>query len=77
MAQPIVELQSLAEVFFGPWTRHVAIGCHALDRQRSLRIPDMFAAIFTLGILGFITKCAFLKIEQHFLRWRSAGVETS
>jgi ABC-type nitrate/sulfonate/bicarbonate transport system permease component len=52
------------------------IGYYILDMQRSFRIPDMFAGIFTLGILGFIINFAFLKIEQHFLRWRGTSVET-
>lgn len=52
------------------------IGYYILDMQRSFRIPDMFAGIFTLGILGFIINFAFLKVEQHFLRWRGTNVET-
>jgi ABC-type nitrate/sulfonate/bicarbonate transport system permease component len=49
----------------------LGIGMH-----RSFRIPDMFAGIFTLGLVGFIINFAFLKIEQHFLRWHGASVET-
>ena len=52
------------------------IGYYILDMQRSFRIPDMFAGIFTLGLVGFIINFAFLKIEQHFLRWRGTSVET-
>jgi ABC-type nitrate/sulfonate/bicarbonate transport system permease component len=44
--------------------------------QRSVRIPDMFAGIFTLGGVGFIIDFAILKIERHFVRWRGARVET-
>ena len=44
--------------------------------QRSFRIPDMCAGIFTLGFVGFIIDLAFLKIEQHVLRWRGARAET-
>lgn len=44
--------------------------------QRSVRIPDMFAGIFTLGVVGFIIDLAFLKIERHFVRWRGTRVET-
>jgi len=52
------------------------IGYYILDMQRSFRIPDMFAGIFTLGLVGFIINFAFLKLEQHFLRWRGTSIET-
>lgn len=52
------------------------IGYYILDMQRSFRVPEMFAGIFTLGLLGFMINFAFLKIEQHFLRWRGTSVET-
>jgi ABC-type nitrate/sulfonate/bicarbonate transport system permease component len=52
------------------------IGYFILDMQRVFRVPEMFAGIFTLGLLGFFVNFAFLKVEQHFLRWRSTSVET-
>ena len=52
------------------------IGYFILDMQRIFRVPDMFAGIFTLGLLGFLINFVFLKIEQHFLRWRGTSVET-
>jgi ABC-type nitrate/sulfonate/bicarbonate transport system permease component len=52
------------------------IGYYILDMQRSFRVPEMFAGIFTLGLLGFIINFVFLKVEQHFLRWRGTSVET-
>ena len=52
------------------------IGYYILDMQRTFRVPEMFAGIFTLGLLGFMINFAFLKIEQHFLRWRGTSVET-
>jgi ABC-type nitrate/sulfonate/bicarbonate transport system permease component len=52
------------------------IGYYILDMQRSFRVPEMFAGIVTLGLLGFMINFAFLKIEQHFLRWRGTSVET-
>lgn len=51
------------------------IGYYILDMQRSFRVPEMFAGIFTLGLLGFIINFVFLKIEQHVLRWRGTSVE--
>jgi len=39
-------------------------------------VPEMFAGIFTLGVLGFAINFVFLKVEGHFLRWRGTSVET-
>jgi ABC-type nitrate/sulfonate/bicarbonate transport system permease component len=52
------------------------IGYFILDMQRVFRVPEMFAGIFTLGVLGFAINFAFLKVEGHFLRWRGTSVET-
>jgi ABC-type nitrate/sulfonate/bicarbonate transport system permease component len=52
------------------------IGYFILDMQRVFRVPEMFAGIFTLGLLGFFVNFAFLKVEQHVLRWRGTSVET-
>jgi ABC-type nitrate/sulfonate/bicarbonate transport system permease component len=52
------------------------IGYFILDMQRIFRVPDMFAGILTLGLLGVFIIFAFLKFEQRFLRWRGTSVET-
>jgi ABC-type nitrate/sulfonate/bicarbonate transport system permease component len=52
------------------------IGYYILDMQRSFRVPEMFAGIFTLGLTGFMINYAFLKVEQRMLRWRGTSVET-
>lgn len=49
------------------------IGYFILDRQRVFHVPEMFAGIVTLGILGYVINFAFLRIEHHFLRWRETG----
>jgi NitT/TauT family transport system permease protein/sulfonate transport system permease protein len=46
------------------------IGYYIIDRQRVFRVPEMFAGIFTLGLLGYVINFVFLRIERHFLRWR-------
>jgi ABC-type nitrate/sulfonate/bicarbonate transport system permease component len=51
------------------------IGYFILDMQRIFRVPEMFAGIFVLGLLGFSINYAFLKIEAHFLRWRGTSLE--
>jgi ABC-type nitrate/sulfonate/bicarbonate transport system permease component len=52
------------------------IGYFILDMQRVFRVPEMFAGIFTLGILGFMINFIFLKVEGRLLHWRGTGVET-
>jgi ABC-type nitrate/sulfonate/bicarbonate transport system permease component len=52
------------------------IGYFILDMQRVFRVPEMFAGIFTLGLLGFAINFMFLKVESHLLRWRGTSVET-
>ena len=52
------------------------IGYFILDAQRVFRIPDMYAGILTLGLLGYCINFIFLRMEQHFLRWRGTSVET-
>jgi ABC-type nitrate/sulfonate/bicarbonate transport system permease component len=51
------------------------IGYFILDMQRIFRVPEMFAGIFTLGVLGFAINFVFLKLEGHLLRWRGTSVE--
>jgi ABC-type nitrate/sulfonate/bicarbonate transport system permease component len=49
------------------------IGYFILNNQRIFRVPEMFAGIFTLGLLGFLVNLAFLQAEAHLLRWRTTG----
>jgi ABC-type nitrate/sulfonate/bicarbonate transport system permease component len=51
------------------------IGYFILDMQRIFRVPEMFAGIFTLGVLGFAINYLFLKLESYLLRWRGTSVE--
>jgi ABC-type nitrate/sulfonate/bicarbonate transport system permease component len=51
------------------------IGYYILDMQRIFRVPEMFAGIFTLGVLGFGINFLFLKAEGYLLRWRGTSVE--
>jgi ABC-type nitrate/sulfonate/bicarbonate transport system permease component len=51
------------------------IGYYILDMQRTFRVPQMFAGIFTLGVLGYLFNFCFLKIEGYLLRWRGTSVE--
>jgi ABC-type nitrate/sulfonate/bicarbonate transport system permease component len=51
------------------------IGYFILDMQRVFRVPEMFAGIFTLGVVGYLINFAFLRIERRFLCWRSTSNE--
>jgi ABC-type nitrate/sulfonate/bicarbonate transport system permease component len=57
-------------------TGNSGIGYFILDMQRVFRVPEMFAGIFTLGLLGFLLNYAFLRLEHRVLRWRGTSVET-
>jgi ABC-type nitrate/sulfonate/bicarbonate transport system permease component len=49
------------------------IGYLILNMQRIFRVPEMFAGIFTLGLLGYLLNLVFLQIERYLLRWRISG----
>jgi ABC-type nitrate/sulfonate/bicarbonate transport system permease component len=51
------------------------IGYFILDMQRVFRVPEMFAGILTLGMLGFAFNFIFLKAEGYLLRWRGTSNE--
>jgi ABC-type nitrate/sulfonate/bicarbonate transport system permease component len=51
------------------------IGYFILDMQRVFRVPEMFAGIFTLGLLGYFINFIFIKVEGNFLRWRETPNE--
>ncbi|WP_227938290.1 ABC transporter permease [Alkalihalobacillus deserti] len=50
------------------------IGYYILDMQRIFRVAEMFAGIFTLGVLGYAINYLFLLLEKYLLRWRSNEV---
>lgn len=57
-------------------TGNSGIGYYILDMQRVFRVPEMFAGIFTLGLLGYFINFLFLRVEGHYLRWRGVSNET-
>jgi ABC-type nitrate/sulfonate/bicarbonate transport system permease component len=46
------------------------IGYFILDNQRTFRVPEMFAGIFTLGVVGYGANWIFLLVETRILHWR-------
>jgi ABC-type nitrate/sulfonate/bicarbonate transport system permease component len=45
------------------------IGFRILSAQRSFAVPDMWAGIVLLGILGYLLNLAFRGFEYYLLRW--------
>jgi ABC-type nitrate/sulfonate/bicarbonate transport system permease component len=46
------------------------IGYMILDSQRTFQVAQVFAGIFTLGVIGYSLNTGFLRLEQRLLRWR-------
>lgn len=49
------------------------IGYFILNMQNIFHISEMYAGIFTLGVVGFLINFLFLKAEAYFLRWRGTS----
>ena len=47
----------------------------APNRQRTFRVPEVFAGILTLGLLGYSLNLLFLQLERYLLRWRPSQVQ--
>jgi NitT/TauT family transport system permease protein/sulfonate transport system permease protein len=45
------------------------LGFCIIDWERSFRFTEMYAGIFTLGILGYLINFLFMKIESKVMRW--------
>ena len=51
------------------------IGYAILQAQRNFSIPEMWAGMLLLGVLGYLLNIAFRGVEHRVLRWhRAAGV---
>lgn len=47
------------------------LGYFTLLAQRTFKIPDMYAGIFTLALLGYLLNRLFLVIEARVIRWHN------
>jgi ABC-type nitrate/sulfonate/bicarbonate transport system permease component len=45
------------------------IGYFTLLSQRSFRVPEVYAAILTLGVLGYTLNALFVSVERRLMRW--------
>jgi ABC-type nitrate/sulfonate/bicarbonate transport system permease component len=46
------------------------LGQNILLAQRTYRSPELYAGVFTLGLLGFAINQALIVLERRMLRWR-------
>jgi NitT/TauT family transport system permease protein len=49
------------------------IGFQIINAQNSFLIPDMYAGILTVSIVGVAINYALVRLEQHFSRWRTGA----
>ena len=47
------------------------LGYFVLLAQRTFKVPDMYAGIFTLELLGYVLNRLFLMIESRLIRWHT------
>jgi len=45
------------------------LGYYTLLAQRTFRVPEMYAGIFTLAMLGYTLNRVFLLVESRLIRW--------
>lgn len=45
------------------------IGFFIMNAQRSFRVPEMYAGVITLGLLGYALNALFVRLERYVLRW--------
>jgi ABC-type nitrate/sulfonate/bicarbonate transport system permease component len=45
------------------------LGYFTLLAQRTFKVPEMYAGIFTLALLGYVLNRVFLVIESRLIRW--------
>lgn len=50
------------------------MGYFILQTQRSFRIPEMYAGVITLGLLGYLLNRLFLLVEAHAVAWHTRAV---
>ena len=55
------------------------LGFMILDAERSFRVPEMYASIFTLALFGYALNFLFARLESRFLVWHPGwqGIEES
>lgn len=49
------------------------VGYFVLQAQRTFAIPDMWAGIVLLGIIGYVANFLFMRVERSLLGWHRAS----
>jgi ABC-type nitrate/sulfonate/bicarbonate transport system permease component len=49
------------------------IGAHLISSQQGMELPEMWAGIVLLGILGCLFNAVFVLVERRFLSWHSSA----
>jgi NitT/TauT family transport system permease protein len=49
------------------------LGIYVQSTQSSFLIPQMYAGIVTISVLGITVNYALVRLEQHFSRWRTGA----
>lgn len=53
------------------------LGYLIVNSQMSFLIPDMYAGILTVSVLGLVVNVLLVALERHFSKWRTAVGSTS
>lgn len=56
----------VAEMFIGSTD---GLGQRVINAQMIFNMPEMYAAIFTAGVLGYSMNLVFILVERHFVHW--------
>ena len=48
------------------------LGFLIINAQSSFQIPQMYAGILTVSLLGLVVNLALVRLERHFSRWRDS-----
>ena len=46
------------------------LGYLIINAQSSFQIPQMYAGILTVSLLGLVINLVLVRLERHFSRWR-------
>ncbi len=53
------------------------LGYLIINDQSSFRIPEMYAGILTISVLGLVVNTVLVRLERHFSRWRTGAAATN
>lgn len=56
----------VAEMFIGSTD---GLGQRVINAQMIFNMPEMYAVIFTSGVLGYTMNLIFILVERHFVHW--------